>query len=322
MGGKKGFSQILVILLTAVVIAGVSGLVIYKTKTSQNEKKETPKTMIKIATPSSQPLTATPSPTKTVTKPVVPPPIPPKVLPPTTGMISVHLSDSTSQTCQYAGYCFDGGIDKPIKAPGFKVRVSNPDTKYSTENQSVTSDWTVKDLVPGRFHVDVWASSGSYGTRASDCQNCPNNQSTTDSDCGVVFDLKAGANPRVLCKFQNYKPDFSQSTPPPPPPSGDTSPPTTHISYPQSGGTITYRTDGKVCAIASAPTDDKSSWNDIQTDYAFDSGGWYGYATNRPYLCADSLSNGAHTLRYHSKDQAGNEESTQTLSFTVDIAGN
>lgn len=102
--------------------------------------------------------------------------------------------------------------------------------------------------------------------------------------------------------------------------SPDTTPPTTNIYYPQPNGSITYKIDGKVCAVATAPTDDNPAG--VETEYKFDDGGWSGYAAGRGYLCADSLPNGTHTLSYHSKDKAGNVESTKTLGFTVNIVGN
>lgn len=86
-------------------------------------------------------------------------------------------------------------------------------------------------------------------------------------------------------------------------------------------GSITYKTDGKVCAIATEPNDN-SGPNGIETEYKFDNENWSGYAGGRGYLCSSSLKNGTHTLSYHSKDKAGNVESTKTIQFTVNIPGN
>ncbi|MBI2611346.1 hypothetical protein HYW54_01195 [Candidatus Gottesmanbacteria bacterium] len=103
-----------------------------------------------------------------------------------------------------------------------------------------------------------------------------------------------------------------------PPTPVDTSPPTTNVFYPQAGGFITFKTDGKICAIMSAPTDD-SGFAGVETFYAFDGGS---FQKGVGYLCADSLPNGPHTLSFYSKDQAGNTEATRTISFTVNIEGN
>lgn len=98
----------------------------------------------------------------------------------------------------------------------------------------------------------------------------------------------------------------------------DTSLPITNVFYPQDGGEITYKIDGKVCAIMSAPSDD-SGFAGVETFYAFDGGS---FQKGVGYLCADVLPNGPHTLSFYSKDQAGNTETTRTISFTVNIEGN
>lgn len=102
----------------------------------------------------------------------------------------------------------------------------------------------------------------------------------------------------------------------------DTQPPQTNIFYPQDNGTISYKTNGKICAIASEPHDDRTNSNQIQTQYAFDSDSYNTYAKAVVYLCKDVLGNGPHTLKYRSKDEAGNIEAEQTRHFTVAIEGN
>lgn len=104
-------------------------------------------------------------------------------------------------------------------------------------------------------------------------------------------------------------------------PQQDTIPPVTNIYYPQSGGTITYKTVGKICAIATQPSDNTDPAG-IETEYKFDESGWSGFAANRAYLCADALANGSHTLHFHSKDKSGNIEEVRSLGFNVNIEGN
>ena len=102
----------------------------------------------------------------------------------------------------------------------------------------------------------------------------------------------------------------------------DTEAPHTNILYPGNGGEITYKTDGKVCAIQSAPTDNQSPHNDISLSYKFDNDGWSDFISNLSYVCKDSLPNGAHTLSVKSKDKAGNIENEKVISFTVNIENN
>lgn len=102
----------------------------------------------------------------------------------------------------------------------------------------------------------------------------------------------------------------------------DTEPPHTNIMFPSNGGEITYKTDGKVCAIQSAPTDNQSSHSDIGLSYKFDNDGWSDFIYNLSYVCKDSLPNGAHTLSVKSKDKAGNVENEKVISFTVNIENN
>ncbi len=102
----------------------------------------------------------------------------------------------------------------------------------------------------------------------------------------------------------------------------DTEAPHTNIMYPGNGGEITYKTDGKVCAIQSAPTDNQSPHNDISLSYKFDNEGWSDFISNLSYVCKDSLPNGAHTLSVKSKDKAGNIENENVISFTVNIENN
>jgi len=108
------------------------------------------------------------------------------------------------------------------------------------------------------------------------------------------------------------------STPTPP----DITAPTTNIFYPVNNGSITYKIDGKVCAIALAPTDKDSKLSDIETEFKFDNSEWSGYKSGLGYFCSDVLANGQHAISYHSKDKAGNVEEVKTLNFTVVIAGN
>ena len=101
--------------------------------------------------------------------------------------------------------------------------------------------------------------------------------------------------------------------------SPDTTPPITNVFYPQNGGIIDFKTDGKVCAIMGEPTEETKEG--LKTYYKFDGNDWI-ESVGTGYLCADSLPNGPHYLSYYSKDQAGNTEQTRTISFTVNIPGN
>ncbi len=107
-----------------------------------------------------------------------------------------------------------------------------------------------------------------------------------------------------------------------PTPIPDTQPPQSRVLYPKNGGELTYKTNGQVCAISEGPLDNVSNWQKIQTRFKFDGDDWAAYETNRLYFCRDPLPNGTHTLKIQSKDEAGNEESEQTISFTVNIEGN
>ncbi|CAN5195592.1 hypothetical protein BH09PAT2_BH09PAT2_05010 [soil metagenome] len=102
----------------------------------------------------------------------------------------------------------------------------------------------------------------------------------------------------------------------------DTQPPHTVVNYPSNGGEITYKTDGKVCAIMGAPFDNQSPHNEISTAYRFDGDSWSSFEFEKAYSCKDSLPNGSHTLSVQSKDKAGNTESEQIISFTVTIENN
>lgn len=101
----------------------------------------------------------------------------------------------------------------------------------------------------------------------------------------------------------------------------DKEPPIVGIFYPQANSEITYKIDGKICAIADAPSDNISNWRDITIFFAFDSDP-FSSVKGSAYLCKDSLPNGPHTLRHKSQDKAGNMEAERTLNFTVNIPGN
>ena len=150
------------------------------------------------------------------------------------------------------------------------------------------------------------------------CEGCQNKEDISSfNTCGYVVDVMSGDAISMTCMFGSPKrlgqPSDSQLSTP-----QDTTPPMMNIYYPQPNGSITYKIDGKVCAIMTAPTDDSGNQG-VETHYRFDDGNWQ---TGGGYLCVDTLSNGAHTLSYYSKDKAGNTESTKTMSFSVNIAGN
>jgi hypothetical protein len=101
----------------------------------------------------------------------------------------------------------------------------------------------------------------------------------------------------------------------------DTEPPHTNIYYPQNGGEMsyTYPDKGGYCVVANAPTDNRDRWQQIQTQFHFDSEPYSPYATERAFMCVPFLPNGSHTFTYRSKDSSGNVEAEQTISFTVNI---
>lgn len=101
----------------------------------------------------------------------------------------------------------------------------------------------------------------------------------------------------------------------------DTEPPHTNVYYPQNGGemTYTYPDKGGYCVVANAPTDNRDRWQQIQTQFHFDSESYSPYATERAFMCVSFLPNGPHTFTYRSKDSSGNVEAEQTISFTVNI---
>jgi len=101
----------------------------------------------------------------------------------------------------------------------------------------------------------------------------------------------------------------------------DTQPPFSIVMTPQNEGTITSKTDGRVCAFMSPPSDNVTSPEEIEVFYAFDSDA-YASVKNSTYLCKETLPNGPHTLKYKSKDAAGNEEVDKSIVFTVNITGN
>jgi len=101
----------------------------------------------------------------------------------------------------------------------------------------------------------------------------------------------------------------------------DIQPPFSIVMTPQNEGTITSKTEGKVCAFISPPSDNVTPPGDIEVLYAFDSDA-YTSIKNNTYLCKDVLTNGPHTLKYKSKDAAGNEEVEKSVVFTVNIEGN
>ena len=117
-------------------------------------------------------------------------------------------------------------------------------------------------------------------------------------------------------------PTNAPSNTPTPSQVADNEPPVTNIYHPAEGGEITAKIDNKICIITSGPTDNVSSHTDIETRYAFDSAELGDWTKMQGYWCIESLSNGAHSVKYQSRDKAGNLESVKTRNFTVNISGN
>lgn len=300
----------------AISAAGIISLSQAPRPTPQSEQgliREDDPTIIeavrKDATKSGEPSLAVKSPLVTEDLPqVAPPQTKPTVAP--SGTITISIYD------------IDGG--KTIENSDFHFNIFSNNPKVRFENKGVTK-WEVGNLTPGRYSAEVYFPSNSYQARTYSCDNCENLSFTSSTNrSSYDFDLRAGNNPHMRIGYakgsgsglnQNQNSNNGNGS------QNDTTPPTTNIYYPQNGGTITYKIDGKVCAIQTAPTDDSGGSN-VELQFQFDTNSWSEWKSGQGYLCSDSLSNGTHTLQFHSRDKAGNVESLRSISFTVNIPGN
>lgn len=297
---QKGFAPIMLIFL--ILVGGASltygGYLKFHKKLSKTKS-------VGIVTP-----TVKPSPTiislPTPTKIIIPKETP---LPPSTVSPSILFRID------------DNGLAIVDPSLSLNIKDENSGKEQTIKNES--SGWLISDLNSGKYKFSITFPKDRYFNPQKNCEGCKNVQDISNFDtCGYVFDFNVGDNIKIYCMLRSTQPLPDQSSNTGSTNSTDSTPPTTNVNYPSNNGTLSYKMDGKVCAIASPPTDNVSGTNEIETEYKFDDGGWSGYSTGRAYLCTDSLSNGPHTLSYHSKDKAGNVENTKNIQFTVNIVGN
>ncbi len=225
----------------------------------------------------------------------------------------------TPSTITISVQIHDNGAAINDPSPYFFLRNEDTSSEQILKNSN-SGYWIVSNLKPGKYKMYVAYSYNSFIHIDQKCEGCQNKEDISNpGSCGYIVDLHTGDNIKIVCEMRAVHPLGSQSTNSLI--ANDTIPPVTNLYYPQMNGSITYKTDGKVCAVMTEPSDNQGS-NGVETEYQFDNGNWSGYAGGHPYLCADSLPNGQHTLSYHSKDKAGNVESTKTIQFTVNISGN
>lgn len=300
MKGQNGFAPILLLLALggsfAIALAGYSLLQV-KPQQTENISAITPTLF------SSPTLTPTPTPNKII--------------------IPTKPSFSPTPSLPNVTFLIRDNNNLPIADTSLALSIKNEDTGQEQKIQNKSSSWYITNLDPGKYKFWISYPTDRYVTMEKSCEGCENKQDVTAYDsCGYYFQFQTGNHVIINCKLLVSHPPnalpvnsvYSGSGP-------DTMPPNTNIYYPQNNGSITYKIDGKVCAIATQPNDDQGPAG-IETEYKFDDGSWSGYAGGRGYLCADSLPNGSHTLSYHSKDKSGNVEATKTIGFTVNIPGN
>lgn len=279
-----------------------------ESQTEQNQVEPLPsitpnpsinQTLLHSPTPTPKPrpsITPTPTPTPTV-------------------KFTFHLYEAPTSSC--GGYTCIGSNDpneQPIKHPdSFKLKLQNTKTNQVWQKDSAT-DWTVEKLLAGSYKATVEYPSATYHGYTSSCDNCQNQQPlSTTGLCGYSFELIIGKDSKMSCGVNNPN-EIS-------PDANDHNPPSWNVYYPQANGTITYKTDGKVCVYMYPPSDDRVG--DIQGRVGFD-GNWQDWkkASSYAYACMDTLTNGSHTFTYQAKDLAGNEQQVQTMNLTVNIEGN
>ena len=300
MKTQNGFATIFILLLMATAVSTAFGGYMYlqtKITIKQNISNVTTSPTLLPSPVSSVTPTKIPLPTK---KAISPTPISPAVI--------FLIKDNTNS---------------PILDNSLALSIKNEDTGKEQKIQNQSSSWSITNLNPGKYKFWISYPTDRYATMEKSCEGCENREDVAVYDsCGYHFTFQTGNHVKISCKLMSSRPlNFPGTSANDSGPGPDTTPPNTNISYPQQNGSITYKIDGKVCAIATQPNDDQGP-NGIETEYKFDNGSWSGYASDRAYLCADSLPNGPHTLSYHSKDKSGNVENTKTISFTVNIPGN
>lgn len=242
-----------------------------------------------------------PSPTSPqITNADIHPTYPPPTVTPSTGIIKAVINDN----------------GQPITDTSLTLHIRNENTQEEQVLNNVNSSWIIPGIKPDKYKISIPFSYKNYFNPDRSCEGCRDKEDKSDFEvCGYVVVLRAGDNIKISCTLRKTQ-QFSlpENTEP-----ADTLPPQTSIFYPQPNGSITYKTDGKVCAYEAAPSDNGRSTEGLQTFYKFDDRDWQ---TGMGYLCADSLPNGPHTISFYSKDKAGNVETTSSFSFTVNIPGN
>ncbi len=296
---QRGFAPIAILL-----IAAISSLAVLAGYSITHQKTASEKQILFLSpTPIS---TITPIPSPTPSHPPVKyiPTLTPLPTKSSTATIMAAISNNGSPVSDTAPYLF----------------VRNEDTAHEQILKNGNSNWIITGITPGKYKVYIAYSINSFMNPEISCQGCQNPQNISGpGSCGYIVELSAGDTMKLSCELRPVMPLSGQVSNNQL--SNDTTPPNTNIYYPQPDGSITYKIDGQVCAIATQPNDN-SGPEGIETEYKFDDGNWSGYAGGRGYLCTPTLANGPHTLYYHSKDRAGNVEETKSLQFTVNIPGN
>lgn len=279
-------------------------------------KKNTVVNVVLSPTPSTSPTvsitpTVTSVPTKVPTSvPTKSPTKTPTTAPVQTNSATLKIYQSAYTQCGQYTCIGSDGKEYPFKsASDTKITLTNTKTNKTVE-KSGTAEWKFDGLEEGNYKF-VGTYPPNYLQHTDGCNNCKNPQRlTTSGVCGYTFDLEKGKDVSIFCAVYSTS-ELQADT-------SDKTPPTSSVYYPQAGGTITYKTDGKVCVYMNPPSD--NSQGQIQTRVAFDEN-WQSWknASDYAYACVDSLSNGNHNFKYQSKDLAGNEESIRSMDFTVNI---
>jgi hypothetical protein len=303
MKNNQGFIHAIAILFTVgtIIAAAFTGVVFMQYKNTSNK----PNNLISD---------------NKITPTIIPPsPLPTPTLKPTTGPIPTKkpIQNISTTGSINANISVD---DKQSNDQVFEYVFRNETTGQEKRIHNETSNLNTNSLTPGRYNITILFPQDRFSYSSRECDNCGTSTGFSDwGKCGYEVNLQMGQTINFICKLRSSRiinlpvPSSNTETNQP-----DTIPPRTNIFYPQPNGSITYKTDGKVCASMSEPIDNAGSQG-VETQYKFDNGGWQ---KGIGYLCTESLSNGPHSLSFFSKDKAGNVEAARTINFTVNIPGN
>lgn len=306
---RRGFAQIFVTLaITSGILAVFLGIIIIshnqklpKTPITDKNSSKSAETTVKNSTPSAE--------IKPIVSPVANSPKPPPVAIPTNNLSSISI------------HIYDPFRKESITSGDFLYRIENTKTKERFESKGPL-DWTKADLSAGPYKISVYFKD-PYANDTGKCDSCSNSYSSQNESymCGWNYELAPKDNPTFICGLTKRDGQYYESLIPKPAyTSPDTEAPRASFFWPQAGGTMSYKTEGKYCVIMNAPSDNRDTWDQLQVEYRFDSESWSGWQTNQSTLCTNSsLPNGPHTFEVHYKDTAGNIGSPQSLSFTVSI---